>query len=263
VHRTHISYLYDNEHPDAGFRLKALEAIEDQNSISLLRKLADLEGLSCLEIGAGAGSIAEWMVSQVGQSGCVTATDIDPRHLSGSRLNVLRHDIEKDELPTDYYDLVHIRHVLIHTVEPLSALRSVYSSMKKGAVILVEESNLDTWEAQDPTPAELRNTFQCGVDAVRNFYESRGMDIRLGRNLRRLLRDAGFSIISCSEESRMVRGGSSEAQYQSTSANQLAASLDSDAGSAAAVGNLVACLLDPELRYKSRATVSVSAERNP
>ena len=58
-------YLYDNAQPDADERLRSLEVIEDQNSISLLKNLTDLEGCICLEIGACASSIAEWLTNNV------------------------------------------------------------------------------------------------------------------------------------------------------------------------------------------------------
>ena len=255
------NYLYDNKQPDAGKRLRGLEAVEDENSISLLEYLTDFQRCICLEIGAGAGSIAGWLSAQVGPSGAVTATDIEPIHLSGSGFEVIRHDIEKEELPTSHYDLVHIRHVLIHVADPLKALQKAFSSMKSGAVMLAEESDLSTWKAEGSTPAEIRNVFQIGVDTIRNVYKSRGMDIQIGTKLAPLLMDAGFSIISWNEHQRSVTGGSPEAEYQSKSAYQLAASLGRDTEDAASIRGLADCLLVPELQYQSRTTISVSAER--
>ncbi|MFK7955045.1 MAG: hypothetical protein AB8B96_03035 [Lysobacterales bacterium] len=52
------TYLYSNSQTQAGSRLRGLESIEDQATIAALESLGDLKGLNCLEVGAGAGSIA-------------------------------------------------------------------------------------------------------------------------------------------------------------------------------------------------------------
>jgi hypothetical protein len=41
-------------------------------------------GRRCLEVGAGHGSMADWMAEQVGPGGRVVATDIDAGYLRGS-----------------------------------------------------------------------------------------------------------------------------------------------------------------------------------
>ena len=254
-------YLYDNALPDAEIRLHGLEAIEDDNSIFLLKSLGDIDGSTCLEIGAGAGSIALWLASQVGPSGSVMATDIEPKHLSGCGYEVLRHDIAEDGLPIEHYDLVHIRHVLIHLTDPARAIQKTVSSMKFGGVLLAEESNLTTWRPEGSTPENLQEMFQNGVDAILSTYESRGMSIRFGTQLAALLNDAGLAVTDQKQFKRRVLGGSPEAIYQSKSANQLADTIDGDSSCSESIKKFADCLLSPELRYQSRTTVSVTAKR--
>ena len=258
----HPTYLYDNKRPDAEKRLKGLEAIEDENSISLLEKFTDLEGRVCLEIGAGAGSIAEWLARRVGPLGAVTATDIEPELLAGSSYEVIRHDIENEDLPANQYDRVHFRHLLFHLAEPQIALQKVLASMKSGAYLLVEESDLSTWVPDETVPEEERIKFQTGVNAILEIYRLRGIDFQIGTKLAALLTDVGFAVTSQSEHKRQVTGGSPEAVYQSTSADQLADSVGHDREYAGSIKSLARCLLDPELRYQSRTTISVSAERH-
>jgi SAM-dependent methyltransferase len=254
-------YLYNNKQRNAARRLRGLEAIEDKNTMSLLKTLMDLEGRVCLEIGAGAGSIAEWLANRVGSSGAVTATDIEPAHLKGTNYEVRRHDIEKDNLPNDEYDLIHFRHVLIHLAEPTKALRKAFASMKSGAFLLAEESDLSTWVPDDTMPEKTRIMFQSGVNAIFKVYRSRSMDIQIGTKLADLLDEVGFVVRSQSEQKRQVLGGSPEAVYQSMSANQLADSLGHDCECADSIKRLTRFLLDPEIRYQSRTTISVSAQR--
>src|SRR5918912_134340 len=72
-------------------------------------------GWSCLEVGAGAGSIARWLAHQVGPTGRIVATDIDTRFFADAaaiNLEAWRHDISCDPLPYQNFDLVHVRWLL-------------------------------------------------------------------------------------------------------------------------------------------------------
>jgi SAM-dependent methyltransferase len=255
------AYLYDNRQTSSGKRLRGLEAVEDANTISLLKDLTELDGSICLEIGAGSGSIAEWLARKVGASGSVTATDIEPNNLSGSGFKVLRHDIERDELPTSFFDFIHVRHVLIHLTNPVKALQAIHQSTKIGGAVLIEESDLSTWKADGNSSSTIREIFQNGVGAVLSTYESRGMDTRIGTKLYALLGSAGFAECRQSEYVRSVIGGADEATYQSETATQLADVLGAADDRTKSIRRLADCLLNPGLRYQSRTTVSVSAVR--
>src|SRR5262249_10348811 len=72
-------------------------------------------GWRCLEVGGGAGSIAAWLCERVGSDGYVLATDLETTLLETLRypnLEVRRHDIVVDPLPTGQFDLIHTRWVL-------------------------------------------------------------------------------------------------------------------------------------------------------
>ena len=72
-------------------------------------------GARCLEIGGGRGSIARWLCEYVGPKGRVTATDLETGFLSElslPNLDVLRHDVTRDEFPESSFELVHVRAVL-------------------------------------------------------------------------------------------------------------------------------------------------------
>jgi len=63
-------------------RLRLLEGIFDPSTIHHLEIIYVSEGWNCLEVGGGAGSVAEWLSTRVGPTGKVVATDIDLRFLS-------------------------------------------------------------------------------------------------------------------------------------------------------------------------------------
>src|SRR5215472_18255525 len=74
-------YVFDNGWQHARERLSVLQAVFDPGTIRHLAHLNIQSGWNCLEVGAGAGSIAEWLCRTVGPRGRVLATDIDTRLL--------------------------------------------------------------------------------------------------------------------------------------------------------------------------------------
>jgi predicted O-methyltransferase YrrM len=69
-------------------RLHLLEAGCDPGTIRCLETIGVTAGWRCLEVGAGAGSIARWLAQRVGPAGQIVAVDIDPRYLTGLPGNV-------------------------------------------------------------------------------------------------------------------------------------------------------------------------------
>ena len=82
---TPAAYTFDNDDPAAAERLALSSAVLDGFTISRLAPLGDLTGRRCLELGAGNGSVADWLVDQAGPSGQVLATDINTRHIPADR----------------------------------------------------------------------------------------------------------------------------------------------------------------------------------
>lgn len=64
-----VEYLYKNSAGEVLERLRALEKLEDAQSRGLLTKIGVSRGWSCLELGAGAGSVAQWLAERVGEDG--------------------------------------------------------------------------------------------------------------------------------------------------------------------------------------------------
>ena len=62
-------------------RLRCIQAIFDPASRRLLDACGVAPGARCLEIGAGAGSIALWLAERAGNQGEVIAVDLDAAFL--------------------------------------------------------------------------------------------------------------------------------------------------------------------------------------
>ena len=123
-------YFASNEKDEAEInRLRSLEEICDTNTIRRLEMMRASESWDCLEVGAGAGSVAQWLSARIGPTGKVVATDINIkflRQISVPNLEVRQHDITKDDLETGQYDLVHCRCLLMHGVQTLLSDTNFY-----------------------------------------------------------------------------------------------------------------------------------------
>src|SRR5215469_15900781 len=107
-----MGYLFEHSWENERERLAAIEGGLDGSSIACLTAIGVAPGWRCLEVGAGAGSIARWLCKRVTSTGSVGATDLEssfPDQLKATNLEVRRHDITSDSLKDEAFDLVHAR----------------------------------------------------------------------------------------------------------------------------------------------------------
>ncbi|WP_051812093.1 class I SAM-dependent methyltransferase [Kitasatospora sp. MBT63] len=122
-------------------RLRALERSMDPTSIAILEALPIQPSWHCLEMGAGAGSMAYWLAKQC-LGGQVVAADIDPRFLDARRaanLDVARIDLARHEFPPGTFDLIHSRAVLSHIPERDAVLRAAAGWLRPGGWLVVQD----------------------------------------------------------------------------------------------------------------------------
>ncbi len=124
---------------ESGARMDILARLFDSTTRRVLDGVGVAAGWRCLEIGGGGGSVARWLAERVGARGHVLCTDLDTRIIEQGRaaapanLEVMRHDIANDPLPTGAFDLIHARLVFLHVIERERALQSVVEALKPGA----------------------------------------------------------------------------------------------------------------------------------
>lgn len=140
------SYLLNSAGTDVEMetaRLRELQQASDSSTISHLDAIGVGPGWRCLEVGAGAGSIARWLGSRVGPTGSVLATDVNIGRLGNlpGNVEVSRHDIRNEELKPAAYDLVHCRFVLMHLADPAAALNKMTAALAPGGWLVVEEGD--------------------------------------------------------------------------------------------------------------------------
>ncbi len=184
------TYIFDNAAPQTHQRFDSLELLYDAASVRHLEATGVGAGWNCLEVGAGSGSIARWLAQQVGPTGHVLVTDINPRFLDAlaalklSTVEIQQHDIGTDMLPAETFDLIHARLVLIHVPTRLEALTRMVAALKPGGWIVIEDFDsllIDrSYPIQDSAHAAL---YQKMLTALLQLRVARGAEFDWGRRL--------------------------------------------------------------------------------
>ena len=195
-------------------RLGLLGRLMDPMSARRLDRIGVAPGWRCLEVGAGDGSVARWLVDRVGPEGHVVATDLDPRFLDDPRIEVRAHDILVDPLETAAYDLVHCRAVLMHLSQPRRALERMAAALRPGGRLLVEEGDVGTVRAIDPSHPGAAWFEQAHQRSAARIQATGLVDVRFGRRCRGLLEEAGLVDVEEETTTWKCRGGGQAARFQ-------------------------------------------------
>jgi SAM-dependent methyltransferase len=199
-------YVYDQDWKDERERLAGMERLWDPGTRELLEGLGVGEGWRCLEVGAGGGSVSEWLADRVGPSGHVVAADVSLRFLTAierDNLEARELDILGGDLPEGKFDLVYARLVAEHLGTP--AVKAMARCVKPGGLLVLEDYD---WSV------DLRDDFFRRVqDAVLGFMEQSGFDPYFGRRLVGELEGAGLAGVSADGRVRVVQGGTPETAF--------------------------------------------------
>lgn len=217
-------YAFDNVWIHARERLRGLEQLLDPETIRHLDTLGVKEGWHCLEVGAGGGTIAEWLCHRIGQAGRVMATDLDTRFLEAltmPNLDVRRHDILSDDLPERRFDLVLSRLVLGHLPEREKALRRMFFALKPGGWLVCEDADNTSVALVSPTDASRGELFLKVEQAKDRAMAARGY-VYCGRQLYGLFRRIGLIDVEAEGRVPLLYAGSAPTRWKRLSVEQLA-----------------------------------------
>jgi SAM-dependent methyltransferase len=171
-------------------RLQMLQEFHDPLSVRQLDTIGVGEGWRCLDAGAGAGSVTQMLSARVGPTGSVLAIDLETsllEEIASDRVEVRCHDLLRDPLPADSFDLVHARLLLMHLPARREALRRLVAAARPGGWVAAVDPDFTTVEL---APANLawEATWSVFLDAL----VAGGWDPRYGRRLGGDLRAAGL-----------------------------------------------------------------------
>lgn len=195
-------------------RLEAVQLVFDPATHHCLEQIGIDAGWTCLEVGAGAGSIMHWLCDCVGESGQVVAIDIEPRFIEGtqrSNLEIRQLDIVTTELEPNFYDLVHVRAVLMHISDRDTAFQHLTRALKPGGWLLVEEPDFANAMPADTDTTRAKSVARV-FEATRKLYEMIGADPYLGRKLPLILQHFNLCSINTSVNTALFQGQSLRAK---------------------------------------------------
>ncbi len=218
-----VEYVFDDVNAQREWlRLHAIEQVYDPFSQTRLKSAGVKTGARCLEIGAGAGSIARWMASVSGPTGHVSAVDINPRFLKNEKnyFELIQGDILEVILPEKDYDVIHARYVLIHIREYRKALDKIVQWLRPGGWVVLEEPDFLTAKPVNGTSEEI-NSIRRVNKAIESMYASKGTHPGFGSTLPPLLDDIGFQETAVDMDVPLIRGGTGVSEVMAQSAEQL------------------------------------------
>ncbi len=206
-------YIFANSDDREGRRLAGIQAAFDPGTFRHLADLGVAEGWRCLEVGAGAGSVARWLCQQVGEKGSVVATDIDTTLLDGidlPNLEVRRHDLQTEELPRGEFDLVHARLVLIHLPAREEILQRMADALAPGGWMLVEDL---TFAGAGSATGRGSVAFRSLLGPLKSMLVAHGADVKFARRLPVLFNRLGLTEVGAEGRSVVLIGGSGSADW--------------------------------------------------
>jgi SAM-dependent methyltransferase len=187
------------------YRLGLLQQFHDPLSLRQLDAIGVAEGWRCLDAGAGGGSVTTMLAERVGASGSVLAVDLDTSLLegvAGERVEVRAHDLLRDPLPRDEFDLVNARLLLMHLPSRREALRRLVAAARPGGWVAATDPDFTTVELA-PTNLTWERTWSVFLDAL----VAGGWDPRYGRRLGADLHAAGLVEVQADRVASCGPGG--------------------------------------------------------
>jgi ubiquinone/menaquinone biosynthesis C-methylase UbiE len=187
-------------HPREYQRLRDQAAMWESATNAVLDQIGLGSGMSCLDVGAGPGSVMRLMADRVGRQGRVTGIEIDDalaketlaelRKEGGARFELISTDlVSLEAIPDAPFDLVFCRLLLMHMRDPVAVLEKMHGWTKPGGTIVAQEFDFGGIAVEPPCPAmgEFNRMFE-GV------FRRHGRNMRAGRQLPAQFEAAGIGV---------------------------------------------------------------------
>jgi len=105
-------------------------------------------------------------------------------------------------LPSDSFDLVHERTVLLNVADPQKVVAEMVRVARRGGVVAVQEPDSASWLCDPPHPA-----FGTLHQELLAAYRAAGKNFDQGRTIARRLTDAGLTAVRVRATARVTRPG--------------------------------------------------------
>ena len=189
----------------------------------------------------------------------MVATDLDTRFFddaAGVNLEVWRHDVTRDPLPTAEFDLVHVRWLLDLLPDREALVEKLIAALRPGGWLLVEEPDMF------PIAAEPSGEYRRLQEATTALLQSAGTDHQWARTLPAVLTAAGLIGVGAEADVDICQGGSSMAECRQLSFAQLQGALvQTGLITEVEFYEGVACLSDSNHRVMDLASVAAWGQK--
>jgi SAM-dependent methyltransferase len=253
-----MAYTWDNAMQEGRFRLALLEQSLDPGTFRRLETIGVREGWCCLDVGAGGGTVCDWLARAVGATGRVCAVDVDARFLRAldhPRVEVREENILDSDLAAASFDLVHTRWTLMHIPERDRVLLKLIELLKPGGTLFVEEADAHPIETLD------RTGWREVSRRVFPIIARRGSKVDWARELPYLVAQLGFRQVRAEAEYPYFHGGSGLAEFWKISWKRVRDGVAAAGADVAGWDRELAELDDPERLFVGPMTVSVIANK--
>jgi ubiquinone/menaquinone biosynthesis C-methylase UbiE len=175
--------------PEEAERLQQQSALWGEATSKVMDQLQLTPGMSCLDLGCGAGDVMLALGHRVGPCGSVLGVDTDAElgHRMVHELNkrqisnfsFVEADItDPGSLPTGTYDVTSARFLLLHLPDPIATLETMWNLTRPGGVMVVLDYDFRTHNTY-PVCSELAEF----ITVADGMFEKTGLDPRLGVKL--------------------------------------------------------------------------------
>ncbi|MFF7237922.1 class I SAM-dependent methyltransferase [Streptomyces collinus] len=181
--------LFEPDDPAEAGRIDAAALVFDPFTTSRLRALGVGPGSRCLEVGAGTGTVARWLLREADVAQ-VVALDRDTsglEPLTDPRLRVVTADLTDEGLALGGFDLIHARFVLMHLPERRRLVSRLAGWLNPGGLLVLGDA------VEVPDTSEPASAYRRTMDAMwRALRSTIGTDTSSVPAYPRFLREEGL-----------------------------------------------------------------------
>jgi SAM-dependent methyltransferase len=215
------NYIFDDNQRDRELRrLRRIEAALDPQTHQLLCKTGVSTGWKCLEVGAGGGSILQWLGERVGVGGQAVGVDKKIEYLAQFQVppfEVINGDVLEVNRAAAF-DLIHVRYVLIHNRNSVEILAHLTRLLKPGGYLVLEEPD---FEAAEWIDEEYGAAGQRVNRAIWAMFSGISLDPGFGKRLPPMASHSGLRVSHVEVRSHLEPGGGPVAMVMADSTEAL------------------------------------------
>jgi ubiquinone/menaquinone biosynthesis C-methylase UbiE len=174
-------------------------------SAELLSRVGLAPGQNAIDLGCGPRGVLDLLIERVSPGGTVVGVDADPAHVELAaafakevargrdlrEVQVIVGDARATGLPSDAFDVVHARTLLVNIPQPADVVAEMVRLARPGGWVVVLEPDTEYAMCYPPDPAFDRISELFGA-----AFERNAADARIGRRVPELFRQAGLLEVS-------------------------------------------------------------------